>query len=94
MFLPEFSEYYFREQTKHKINHRFIYTKGIERPPSPFYKIKYLSKEYSGTTITLCYGNIILNLIWEPEMVAVRIISKELANAYKNHFELLWKLGK
>ena len=63
-------------------------------PPSRFYKIKYLSKEFEGTTINLCYGDIILNLIWEPEMVAIRIKSKQLSDNFKRHFELLWKIAK
>lgn len=93
-FLPEFADYYFREQNKHKIKHRFIYTKGIIKPPSKFYEIKYLPKEYTSTTLNLCYSNIILNLIWEPEMIVIRIKCKALADNYKQYFELLWKIAK
>jgi len=93
-YLPRFSEYYFREQKKFQIKHRFIYTKGVNEPPTRFYEIKYLPKDYASLTISLCYDNIILNLIWEPEMVAIRIISKELAQDYKKHFSLLWKIAK
>ena len=93
-FLPEFSGYYFREQTKFKIKHMFIYTSGIVSPPSKYYEIKYLSREFSGTTINLCYSDVILNLIWEPEMTAIKIKSKELSDNFKKHFELLWKIAK
>ena len=75
-YLPEFAEYYFREQNKFKIKHRFIYTKGIVKPSSKFYEVRYLPKEYTATTITLCYNNTTLNLIWEPEMIAIMIKSK------------------
>ncbi len=92
--LPEFAKYYFREQTKYKINHRFIYTEGIIKPPSKFYQIKYLPKEFKSTTVNLCYNNIILNLIWEPEIIAIRITSKQLSDNFKRHFELLWKTAK
>jgi len=93
-YLPKFSEYYFMEQEKHKIKHRFIYTEKITFPPSNYYNIKYLPKEFESTTINLCYGNIILNLIWEPEIVAIKIKSKPLADNFKKHFELLWKIAK
>lgn len=92
--LPEFAEYYFREQTKHKIIHRFIYTTGIVKPPSQFYIIRYLPKEFSSTTMNICYNDTILNLIWEPELIAIRIQSKQLAKDFKKHFELLWKIAK
>jgi sugar-specific transcriptional regulator TrmB len=93
-FLPAFAEYYFREQTKHKIKHRFIYTKGVIKPPSKYYEIKYLPKEFSSTTLNLCYDNLLLNIIWEPEMIAIKIKSKQLAEDFKKHFDLLWKLAK
>ncbi len=93
-YLPEFAKYYFREQTKYKINHRFIYTEGVVNPPSKFYKIKYLSREFGSTTVNLCYDNIMLNLIFDPEMVAIRVKSKQLSDNFKKHFELLWKTAK
>jgi sugar-specific transcriptional regulator TrmB len=93
-YMPEFAEYYFREQTKYKILHKFIYISGTPKPKSKFYEIKYVTKEYVGTTITLCYEDVILNLIWEPEIVAIKTKSKELTEDYKKHFELLWKIAK
>jgi sugar-specific transcriptional regulator TrmB len=93
-FMPKFSEYYFIEQEKHKIKHRFIYTIGTPKPPTKYYEIKFLPKEYSNPTITLCYGGKILNLIFEPEMIAIRIKSNQLAEAQKKHFNLLWKIAK
>jgi len=93
-FLPEFSEYYFIEQEKHKIKHKFIYTAGAIKPPTKFYEIRYLPKEYASAIITLCYGDVLLNLIWEPEMSAIRVKCKEVADAYRKHFEVLWKIAK
>jgi predicted transcriptional regulator len=93
-FLPDFAEYYFIEQTKHKIKHRFIYTRGVIKPPSRYYEIRYLPKEFSSTTLNLGYNDTLLNIIWEPEMVAIRIRSKQLADNFKKHFELLWKLAR
>lgn len=93
-YLPEFAEYYFREQTKHKIKHKFIYTAETAKPPSKYYEIKILSKEFSGTTISICYGDVILDLIWEPELIAIKIQSKQLADNFRKHFQLLWKQAK
>ena len=43
-YLPEFARYYFREQDKSQIIHRFIYTSGIPQPPSKYYQIRFLPK--------------------------------------------------
>jgi len=93
-FIPEFAKFYFREQNKYKISHKFIYTEGISQPPSKYYEIRYLPKEFKSTTINLCYSDIILDLIWEPEMVAVRIKSKQLVDGFKTQFKLLWERAK
>ncbi len=93
-YLPEFSEYYFREQQKKKIKHKFIFTTGTDNPFTDFYEIRYLPKEFESQTFNLCYGNTLLNIIWEPEMIAIRIISKEIADNYTKHFNLLWKTAK
>ncbi|MFH1173828.1 MAG: helix-turn-helix domain-containing protein [archaeon] len=91
-YLPEFAKYYFREQTKNKILHKFIYTEGV-KPPAKHYDVKYLPKEYLGSSGNLCYGDVLLNLIWEPELVAIRIQSKELAENFRKHFKLLWSIA-
>jgi sugar-specific transcriptional regulator TrmB len=93
-YLPEFARYYFREQDKHKISHRFIYTTGIPQPPSKHYKIKFLPKEFASTTINISYDEYMLNIIFQPEMVVIRTKSKQLAKNFKSHFELLWKSAK
>ena len=93
-YLPRFAEYYFIEQEKHKIKHKFIYTSGTIKPPIKFYELRYLPREYASMTITLCYGEAVLNLIFEPEMTAIRIRCKQIADAYKRHFDALWKIAK
>ena len=55
-------------------------------------EVRYLPKEYTATTITLCYNNTTLNLIWEPEMIAIMIKSKQIAEDYKKQLKFLWKI--
>src|SRR3989344_5556297 len=92
-FLPEFAEYYLREQTKHKIIHKFIYTEGV-KSPGKYYQIKYIQKEYMSSTGNVCYHDVIFNLIWEPDIIAIKIKSKQLAEDFKKHFQLLWSIAK
>ena len=57
-------------------------------------EVKSLPKEFSTPSSTQIYGNKILITIWEPTLVAILINSKEVADSYRKHFELLWKLAK
>ena len=92
--LPKFSEYYFREQNKRKIIHQFIYTEKTKKPKSKFYKVKYLSEEFKSAATNISQGDIVLNIIWEPEIVVIKIISKIVAENFRKHFNLLWKIAK
>ncbi len=60
---------------------------------SPAIKYRYIPKEYFNPTSTHIWGDNVGILIWNPLMV-IRIHNKEVADSYKKHFELLWKLAK
>jgi hypothetical protein len=40
------------------------------------------------------YENKILNVTWQPELMGFLIVSKEVADSYKEWFNLLWKNAK
>ncbi len=93
-YLPRFSEYYFREQNKRKILHKFIYTNKTKKPKSKFYQIKYLPEEFKSSTTNFSQENVVLNIIWKPEIIIIKITSDKVAENFKKHFELLWKIAK
>lgn len=93
-YLSKFSEYYFREQNKRQIVHKFIYTEKTKKPKSKFYQIKYLPAEFKSSTTNISQENVVLNIIWEPELVVVKTTSEKVAENFRKHFELLWKMAK
>ncbi len=55
---------------------------------------KHLSQEYSSPVATnICGPEVVLILYKEP-VFSVRIVSKEIAEAYRKYFKLLWDMGE
>jgi|SRR3989344_4536274 len=55
---------------------------------------KFIQDEYSVPTTTFVYNNQVAIIIWAEIPVATVIKSKDVAESYKNYFELLWKQAK
>jgi sugar-specific transcriptional regulator TrmB len=90
--LSTFSEQWLRDLKNKKIKYYGIYTKKY--PPSYYTEIKYVSDELSGPVATFIYGDKININIWDPMLVAIVIKSKLVAQMYRKHFDLLWKIAK
>ncbi len=91
--LPIFAEQWLRDAKKKKIPYYGIYTKRGNLP-GYFTEIRYVSEELSSPVATFIYGDKININIWEPTLVAIVIKSKLVAQMFKKHFELLWKIAK
>lgn len=90
--LPIFAGQWIRDMKNKKIPYYGIYTKKDN--PSYYTKIKYVSEKLSGPVATMIYGDKININIWEPDLIAIVIKSKLVAQMYKKHFDLLWKIAK
>ena len=93
-----------RERLEKNLKARMIKTKG-DRLATPeifgirsykkLYKVRELPKEFYTPTATWIYGNkvaILLESVENP--LAVIIESKEIADDYRKHFEIMWKHAK
>jgi sugar-specific transcriptional regulator TrmB len=90
--LPVFAEQFLRDLKASNIEHYSIYTE--RNPPSYITQIKYVSEELSGPVATFIYGDRININIWDPTLIAIIIKSKLVAQMYKKHFDLLWKIAQ
>jgi len=90
--LPIFAKQWLRDVKNKKIPYYGIYTKKY--PPSYYTEIRYVSEELSGPVATFIYDDRININIWDPTLVAIVIKSKLVAQMYKKHFDLLWKIAK
>ena len=88
--LPLFANQWVRDMKSQKISYTAIYTERNAR----FGKIRFVPAELSGPVATFIYGDKVNINIWEPSMTCILIRSKLVADMYKKHFDLLWKIAK
>lgn len=55
---------------------------------------KYIPDEFTAPATTFIYGNKAAIIVWSEIPIATLIISKDVAESYKNYFRLLWKIVK
>lgn len=94
-YVPEYIvARYLKEREKRKIKAKllFVETEGIIQTPLSTFKS--ISKEYSSPATTLIYDNKVAILIYTAIPLIILIKSKELADSYRKHFELLWMQTK
>jgi sugar-specific transcriptional regulator TrmB len=93
----EIIKYYFprydRERIAKKIKIKAIFNEKLKKKPA-LAEIKYLPKEYRTHTATNIYGNKVAIILWSEEPFAILINQKEIADSYRNYFELMWKIAK
>jgi sugar-specific transcriptional regulator TrmB len=69
--------------------------RGKELAQRKFTQILFMAEEYQNPSSTWIYGDRIVFVIWEKEhSFAIRVVSKELTDNYRRHFEVLWKNAK
>ena len=84
---------YFQKEENLGIIERLITEKGTKF----VYKRKnmeyrYIDKKFFSPIPTTIFGNYVSFIIWEP-LTIIFIENKDLADAYKKHFELMWRIA-
>ena len=65
--------------------------RGGELSRMRYTKVKYMQEKYESPASNYIYGDRVAIIFWYKEFpFAVRIIDKNLAESYKDHFKLLW----
>jgi sugar-specific transcriptional regulator TrmB len=90
-------KYYFRwydkKRSKKKIKVKIIaYDKKLK--DIPLAEIRYLPKKYESPVAMNIYGNKTAIILWAKNPIVIAIREKEIADSYRNYFELMWKLAK
>lgn len=90
-YLPDwFLEKYLKEGDEKGIKVKQLYTKGEKVLMSKRTEFKELPKEFSSPVTFGCYGDKIIIFFWSETPIVIRVINKEIANSFNNHFEFLW----
>jgi predicted DNA-binding transcriptional regulator len=92
--LPAQIKEHFKDQKKYKIKWYLLFTKGEWSSPSPLSEIRYLPKGQNIPVRTMIYGNKVAIVDFNKPFTTIIIEKKEIAEAYKQQFETLWKIAK
>lgn len=91
--LQFYFKWYDKKRKQRKIKSRIIATdKKIKK--IPLADIRYLPQKYANPTAINIYDDKTAIILWAKEPVAILIKNKEIAEGYKNYFELMWKIAK
>ncbi|MEK6859675.1 MAG: helix-turn-helix domain-containing protein [Nanoarchaeota archaeon] len=91
--LQFYFKWYDKTRKQKNIKSRIIATdKKISR--IPLAEIKYLPQKYANPVAVNIYNDKTAIILWAKEPIAILIKNKEIANAYKTYFELMWKIAK
>ena len=89
---------YDRKRKEKNIKVRMLFDKEYKRNKElksiPLCKIKFIEEFNKSPTSQYIYGNNIAIIVWSQTPIAILIKQKEIADTFRNSFELLWKVGK
>jgi len=91
---PILLENYFKREEEKGMKERLLTSEDAEF----IYKKKtanyrFIPKEFFNPTPIMVYGKRVVTIIWEP-FTLISIENSELADSYRKHFELLWRVAK
>jgi len=93
--LQYYFKWYDKRRKENNIKTKIIFNKTDKKIKIPFSQIRYLPKKYSSNLAINIYGNTVAIILWQKENpIAIIIKEKEIAESYKKHFELIWKIAK
>ena len=91
--LQFYFKWYDKERKQKKIATMIIsHDKRIKN--IPLAEIKYLPQKYSSPVSVNIYGDKTAIILWASQPLAILIKNKEIAEGYRNYFNLLWKIAK
>lgn len=98
-YMEDFIILYHKRRIKKKIIMKHISdenaTKRITQlNKMPYTYARYLPKMKNTPVSTNICGNEIVFILWSESPYIIKIKNKEIANSYKNYFDLLWELSK
>lgn len=84
---------YIKEAKKYKFKTRLIFAEGFASPNTTA-QVRYLPKDFASPVRTMIYGNKVAIADFTKPWTTIIINKKEVADAYRKHFNFLWKIAK
>ena len=84
---------FFEFEEKHKFKTLLLFAKG-NRQKQPNATIKYLPPEFFSPVRTMIAGDKVFLVDFTKPFTSIIIENKQVAESYKEHFKILWKIAK
>jgi HTH-type transcriptional regulator, sugar sensing transcriptional regulator len=92
--LYEYTQQWAEQRRKKNIKAKLISKKGDDAPIWKMNEVRFIEEEYQSPTATIIYGNKVAIFIHEDPVLIILIESKQLAQSYRNYFNVLWEIAK
>ncbi len=92
-FFPQFE----KRRLKAGIKIKLVFDENENARAAAKYKLveaRFLPKNFSGPVATDVYGDKVALIVWTEPILITLIESKELARAYRNYFNVLWRAAR
>ena len=91
-FFPRQLQEFIEESKKYTFTTKLLFAKGFHSPNTTAV-IRYLPSEYFSPVRIMVYENKVAIVDFTKQFTTIIIDKKEIATAYKKHFEHLWKIA-
>lgn len=91
--LPFYFKWYDKDRVEKKIKTRIIASDKLSKK-IPLAEIKYLPQKYANPLAINIYRDKVAIIFWKKSPIAIVIKEKEIADSYRQYFELIWKSAK
>lgn len=97
--LPFYFKWYDKRRQEKRIKSKIIFHKTTSAeaklPKIPLSEIRFLSEKYASPMAMNIYGDKVAIILWSKENpFAVVIKNKEIADGYRKHFDMMWKIAR
>lgn len=89
--------HYINARREKKIHAKLIYfenSRGMDYTKSPLIQVRYLPQMFYEPTALRVYGDNVAIILLEEEPLCILIRNKSIADSYRKHFNILWKMAK
>jgi len=95
-YLPRFHNQRIKEKISLKIilEESLRETRGKKLNNMKYTKVRFLPKQYGSINTTNIYGDKIAIMIWSANPTGILVENKEVADAHKKQFNLVWQTAK
>jgi sugar-specific transcriptional regulator TrmB len=84
-----------KKRQEKRIKSKIIFSKTEKKLKVPLSEIRYLPEKYSSNLAINIYADKVALILWKKENpLGILIKDKEIAEGYRKHFELMWKIAK